>query len=224
MSFYQQLLRDTASERNGFVAIPIVQQALSQGVDRATYIHYLTQAYHHVRYTVPLLCLAASRCTPADQIYQTALLDYIDEEKGHDEWILEDIAALGGDAEAVRHGQAGLACEVMVGHAHYLIEHVSPYGMLGMVHVLEGMSAALANAGAAGIAKRLGAVDGKGFSYLRSHGALDEGHQDFFARLVDSFQDPAKEALILRATRSFYRLYGDVFREVADWQAVNHAA
>jgi pyrroloquinoline quinone (PQQ) biosynthesis protein C len=223
MSFYQQLLRETTAERNAFIAVPIVQEALTQGVDRATYVQYLTQAYHHVRYTVPLLCLAASRCTTTDRLYQTALLDYVDEEKGHDEWILDDIAALGGDAESVRHGLPRAACEVMVGHAHYLIEHVSPYGMLGMVHVLEGMSAALANAGAAGIAKRLGVSDGKGFSYLRSHGALDEGHQDFFARLVDSFADPAKEAQITRATKTFYRLYGDVFRDVAAWREENHA-
>ena len=43
-----------------------------------------------------------------------ALDDYIAEEAGHDEWILNDIRAAGGAAEAVRHGAPGHATEVMV--------------------------------------------------------------------------------------------------------------
>jgi long-chain acyl-CoA synthetase len=33
--------------------------------------------------------------------------EYIEEEIGHEEWILNDIAAAGGDAEAVRNSQPG---------------------------------------------------------------------------------------------------------------------
>ena len=64
----------------------------------------------------------------------------MEEERGHEKWILNDIAAMGGDAAAVSDGQPGIACQVMVGYTYYAIEWISPYAMLGSVHVLEGMS------------------------------------------------------------------------------------
>jgi len=46
--------------------------------------------------------LAAARCGPEDHLYQSALFEYIEEERGHELWILADIHALGGDPEQVR--------------------------------------------------------------------------------------------------------------------------
>ena len=82
------------------------------GVTRGMYLDFLTQAYHHVKHTFPLLASATARTTDAS--YPNALLAYMNEERGHDEWILDDIRAIGGDTEAVRDGRPGAACELMV--------------------------------------------------------------------------------------------------------------
>lgn len=50
------------------------------------------------------------------------------------------------------------------------------------------------------------------FSYLRSHGTLDQEHTAHFALLMDRIDEPADQAAIAHAARAFYRLYGDVFR------------
>jgi pyrroloquinoline quinone (PQQ) biosynthesis protein C len=207
---HQRLLDRTAPARQAFLSAPLISRALAGEVDRALYLAFLAQAYHHVSQTVPLLARALSRCGGEDQAYQRALIAYIDEEKGHDEWILEDIAALGGDAEAVRKGSAGQACRIMCGYAASLIDHVSPYGLLGMVHVLEGMSVALATQVAAALAKILRPASGAGFSYLTSHGDLDQDHVRFFQDLVNGITDPACEELIITAANDFYLLYGAV--------------
>lgn len=217
MSFHDRLMAETEEDRQAFQSIPIIGRAIAEGVDRGLYLHYLAQAYHHVRHTCPLLGRALSRCTWKDRIYANALLEYLDEEKGHDEWILDDIQALGGDAERVRSGKPLMETEIMVGHAYYLIDHISPYAMLGMVHVLEGQSVALAIAAADSIEKSIGEMTGgqsggAGFSYLRSHGILDSEHTAFFQSLVDGFEDPDIHDIILRSARSFYRLFGDIFR------------
>ena len=138
MPFYDELLHATQPERERFIQIPVIQRALSEGVDQAMYLAFLSQAYHHVRYTCRLLACAIARCGDDDQAYIDALLEYIVEERGHEAWILDDIRALGGDAEAVRDGRGDLPCRLMVSYVAYAIEHVSPYAMLGMVHVLEG--------------------------------------------------------------------------------------
>ena len=109
-----------------------------------------------MKHTFPLLAFAAARTS--DETYQDALVEYMEEERGHEKWILNDIAAHGGDAAAVRDGTAGIACQVMVGYTYYAIEWISPYAMLGSVHVLEGMSTLLADKAADAIQRSIGAA------------------------------------------------------------------
>lgn len=213
MGFYDRLMAETAADREGFRAIPIIQEVMRGGATYAMYLDFLSQAYHHVKHTFPLLALAAARTT--NLAYQKALLSYMNEERGHDEWILDDIRSLGGDAEAVRNGKAGAACQIMVGYSYYAIEHIDPYAQLGSVHVLEGMSVALAEHAASAIQRSLGANSEAGFSYLRSHGALDIEHVAFFKALVDDISDARVYEIVLDSARMFYRLYGDIFRELA---------
>ncbi|WP_205702765.1 TenA family transcriptional regulator [Rubrivivax rivuli] len=211
MSFHQRLLQDTAAARQGLLATPIIQGALRGQVSLPSYIAFLTEAYHHVRHTVPLL-QALRAALPAHHAWLAPAVDeYIEEEAGHDEWILDDIAACGGDAEAVRHGRPGHATEVMVAYAYDTIARGNPLGFFGMVHVLEGTSVSLALMAADAIQKPLHLPD-SAFSYLRSHGTLDVEHTAHFATLMDAIEQPQDQADIVHAARAFFRLYGDVFR------------
>jgi pyrroloquinoline quinone (PQQ) biosynthesis protein C len=214
MTFFQRLVKETEAERQDFRTIGLIQHTIKKGVTRELYAKYLEQAYHHVRFTVPLLQLASDTCTATDTIYVNALAEYIDEESGHDEWILDDIKALGVDAEAVRHGQGGFACRIMIAYAYYAIEHISPYALLGMVHVLEGMSVELAQKAAGAIAKSFGDTPPNAFSYLTSHGALDVEHVQFFEDTVNAIKDPKIENIIVAAAKDFYVLFGNMFREL----------
>jgi pyrroloquinoline quinone (PQQ) biosynthesis protein C len=222
VTFYDRLQHETAAERDAFLSIPLIQRALKSGVGRALYLAFLAQAYHHVRHTFPLLALAASRTT--DERYQDALVEYMEEERGHEKWILDDIRALGGDADAVREGRPGPACQIMVGYTYYAIEHVSPWAMLGSVHVLEGVSVMLADRAADAIRRALKREGDEGFSYLRSHGSLDQEHVAFFKQLVNGLTDPDIQTLVIEQSRLFYRLYGGIFLELSQGEALSHAA
>jgi len=216
MTFFDRLVAETQAEREDFQSISVIQAAVSQGVTKALYAQYLTQAYHHVRFTVPLLEFALEGCNVGDEAYANALAEYIEEEAGHDEWILDDIKALGEDGEAVRAGRGGFACRVMISHAYYLIEHQSPYALLGMVHVLEGMSVVLADQAAGAIRASFGDNPPNAFSYLTSHGALDMEHVKFFEDLVNCLDDPQVEDIIIASAKDFYKLFGNMFRELGE--------
>ena len=212
MSFHQRLLQDTAAARQSLLSTPIIEGALRRGeVSLPSYLAFLREAYHHVRHTVPLLAATRDALPPHHEWLRAPLDEYIDEEAGHDEWILGDIAACGGDAEAVRHGPPGHATEVMVAYAYDTIARRNPLGFFGMVQVLEGTSVALALHAADAIQSQLALPDA-GFSYLRSHGTLDREHIAHFQRLMDRITDVADQAAIVHAANAFYRLYGDVFR------------
>jgi len=176
-----------------------------------SYRAFLTEAYHHVRHTVPLLEACRARIPSRLDWMAPALDEYVAEEAGHDEWILSDIAACGGDPEAARRATPSPATELMVAYAYDTIARGNPVGFFGMVHVLEGTSVALALLAADRIQHNLG-LPANAFSYLRSHGTLDQEHTQHLARLLDALDDPRDRAAVTHAAKMFYKLYGDVFR------------
>ncbi|MDP5292888.1 iron-containing redox enzyme family protein [Oceanimonas sp. CHS3-5] len=211
MSFYHRLQQDTAAEREYLLSAPIIAACQRGEISLAQYIAFLTQAYHHVRHTVPLLMAAGTRLPDSHEWVRGALAEYIDEEYGHQEWILNDIRACGGDAEAVRHGQPGRNIELMVAFLYHQIDRHNPMALFGMVQVLEGTSVAIALTVAEQLQQGLRLPE-QAMSYLSSHGALDQQHLRFFEGLMDKVAEPADQSAILHAAKVVYRLYGDMLR------------
>ncbi|MEJ8849258.1 iron-containing redox enzyme family protein [Variovorax rhizosphaerae] len=213
MSFHARLLAQTADARMGLLGTPIIQGCLRGEVSLPSYLAFLREAYHHVRHTVPLLHACKAALPERNHWLQGPLDEYIEEEQGHDQWILDDIRACGGDADAVRDGMPGHATEVMVAYAYDTIARRNPLGFFGMVHVLEGTSVSLALMAAEQIQRPLQLPDAA-FTYLRSHGTLDQQHTAHFELLMDQVANPHDQDDIVHAARAFFRLYGDVFRSL----------
>ena len=213
MDFFDQLQAATGSERQEFLGIPVIQQTLNGVVALETYIAFLSEAYHHVKHTVPLLMSCGGRLPERANWLRTAVAEYIAEEIGHEEWILNDIRASGGDADAVRNGPPGLATELMVAYAYDTVQRNNPAGFFGMVFVLEGTSIALATR-AAEITRTTLGLPKQAFSYLESHGSLDQEHMQFFEKLMNRVTDPEDRQAIIHAAKVFYHLYGNIFRSL----------
>ncbi len=218
MSFFDTLQAATARERDALLATELVNTALSGAATRELYVAFLQQAYHHVKHTTPLLMAAGSRIPAAKEWLRDALAEYVEEELGHQEWVLNDIAACGYDKEKARRSTPTRATEVMVAYAYHIIDRVNPVGFFGMVHVLEGTSVSMAD-GAAGFIQAATGLPDKAFTYLRSHGALDVKHVQFFQDLMNRIHDVDDQQLIIHCARNFYHLYADVYRSVEAGQA-----
>lgn len=212
-TFFDQLTAATCEEREALYRIPQIIDAGQGRISKETYIAYLTQAYHHVKHTTPLLMLAGSRMPFHKEWLRDALADYIEEELGHQEWILNDIKSAGGNAEDVRHGQPGMATEMMVAYAYDFVTRINPVGFFGMVFVLEGTSTALATHAAEAIKSSLG-LPKSCFTYLTSHGSLDLEHMKFFEKLVNQIDQEADQQAIIHMAKRMFVLYGNVFRSI----------
>ncbi|AKG68429.1 TenA family transcriptional regulator [Serratia fonticola] len=211
MSFYQLLQRETAVDREKLLSAPVIEACRCGNINAAMYIAFLTQAFYHVSHTVPLLMTAGGRMNSEYEWVRGAIAEYIDEEYGHQEWILNDIRTCGGDAEAVRHGQPVLAIELMIAFLYDHISRLNPMGIFGMVHVLEGTSVAIATTVAEQLKQGLGLPE-KAMSYLSSHGELDKEHLAFFASLMDQVEKSEDRAAIIHTAKVVYQLYGDMLR------------
>jgi len=209
---FETLCAATVAEQQALYDIPVISQAIQGNIKLTTYVAFLTQAYHHVKHTVPLLMLTGSRISHQDEWLRTAMAEYIDEELGHEQWILNDIKACGGDPEQVAASEPAFATELMVAYTYDAINRISPLTFLGLVHVLEGTSVAFATQAAKAIKSSL-ALPNKAFSYLISHGDLDQGHTQFFEELINKMTQQ-QLAVVINACKRFYRLYADIFRSL----------
>src|SRR5690349_11899466 len=116
ITFFQRLVAETEPERNYLLSSRQIQDGLRGQISRETYISYLTEAYHHVKHTVSLLRATEMRLSARQKWMEPAIKEYIDEESGHELWILDDIHCSGGDAEAVRKGMPRPETEFMVSY------------------------------------------------------------------------------------------------------------
>ena len=213
--FHDRLLAETERERQALISIPIIQQALAGRINHTDYVAFLTQAFHHVRHTVPLLMACGGRLPARLEWLRTAVGEYIEEEMGHHEWILDDLEACGADRAAVAASTPHEATELMIAYAYDTIARGNPVGFFGMVLVLEGTSVALATRAAETIETTLG-LPRNAFSYLRSHGDLDVEHTGFYEQLMNRLDDEDDRRAVVHAARRFYRLYGGIFRGLRD--------
>ena len=213
MTFFHTLQDRTAAERDHLLTAPVLQLAVDGKLSLETYIAFLTQAYHHVKHTVPLLMACGARLPERHEWLRSAIAEYIEEELGHQEWILNDLAACGADPEAVRHGQPALATELMVAYVYDRIARHNPVSFFGMVNVLEGTSIALATRAASAIRGSL-ELPPTAFSYLNSHGSLDLEHMRFFEDLMNRLDADEDREAVVHTARVVYRLYGDMFRSL----------
>ncbi|MEE4746195.1 iron-containing redox enzyme family protein [Pseudomonas alliivorans] len=221
MSFFQTLQDATQQERETLFNLPIIRQALQGQVSVESYRAFLSQAYYHVRHTVPLMMACGARLPSRLEWLRAAVCEYIEDEYGHERWILDDLRACGGNADAVRDGSPAMPIELMIAYLYDLIARGNPVGLFGMVNVLEGTSIALATHAADSIREHL-ELPAAAFSYLSSHGSLDIGHMETFRALMDRLDDPQDQAAVIHTSKIVYRLYTDMFRELPGVLAHNH--
>ncbi|MFF8606821.1 hypothetical protein ACF06X_12850 [Streptomyces sp. NPDC015346] len=161
---------------------------------RWRYVRYLAAMHPLVRASVPLLERAAERCAERDDPGARRLAAYYtrhaEEERDHDTWLLDDLAAAGAGPAAVPHP----VVVELAGAQYYRIEHEHPVTLLGYIAVLEG------NAPGPRLADRLTeatGLPGGAFRTLREHAELDGGHLDDLHRVLDDLAlTPARQTAV----------------------------
>jgi hypothetical protein len=154
----------------------------------ARYARYLHAMHGVVRASVPLMERAVERCAelgPADPLTAPLaryLAHHTEQERGHDDWLLEDIATLSATPTPLPPPPSPAVAR-LVGAQYYWIAHHHPVALLGYIAVLE------ANAPAPWLADRLARTAGLPAAALRTvreHADLDGDHTEDLHLLLDA--------------------------------------
>ena len=117
---------------------------------RDLYPEYLETKHWVVRASVPLMETARTRASEmaGDPVATTVAAyfeKHIDEEVDHDEWLLEDLEALGRDRADVLRRPPSPTVAGVIGAQYYWILHYHPVALLGYTMLLEGYAPAQAD-------------------------------------------------------------------------------
>ncbi len=223
MTFYEQLIQETEEARAALYDVPQLRLALGGQISHETYIAYLTQAYHHVSHTVPFLFSMGAALPPSKRWLQQSLIHYLEEEVGHENWILNDIAAAGGDKKIAQTSEPSTETKALIAYNYDYIQRKNPVGFLGMVFMLESTSTQIAHQGADAVKTAL-ELPNQAFSYLYSHGELDISHMEFFEKTVNKVTDPIDQAAIIEVAKDTFHLFAALLRAIPYQDEHQHAA
>lgn len=112
----------------------------------AHFDQYLLALYGAVRATVPLMERALERCQGMrSDALATRLAPYferhIEEERGHDVWLREDMGHVGLSEEVIAGALPPPEVAALIGSQYYWILHEHPVALMGAFAVLEGYPA-----------------------------------------------------------------------------------
>jgi len=214
MSFFITLVEMTDASRRDLELIPKVHSMINHGLTLAEYRGFLHDLYHIVWHFCPVMSAAAARCDDRFRDVRYDLYERIEEEKGHDSWVLEDIEASGGDVRAVRETPPSPPAQAMIAFNYYASDRVHPCSVLGMLYMLEVVSSVYGGRVSDSIARALGRnVEDGGFKFLSSHATMDLDHMAKLNRLVKTIDDAGAQNAIVNATRVNFHQFGQLFRE-----------
>jgi pyrroloquinoline quinone (PQQ) biosynthesis protein C len=220
MSFFITLVENSDAHRRAIETSPRVQQMMHKGLALPEYLAFLRDLYHIVWHFCPIMAAAAARCGDALRTVRYELYERIEEEKGHEDWVLEDIAALGGNVNAgiaaLGKGVAAPSAPVqaMIGFNYYAVERVHPCSVLGMLYVLEVVASVYGGKAADSIARAIGRDTAKGgFRFLSSHATMDVDHMAKLNVLLKTIEDPAAQAAVIASTQVNFHQFGQLFSD-----------
>jgi long-chain acyl-CoA synthetase len=212
-NFYKRLEQETKQNREKLYNVELIQKALNGTIDKELYVKYLTQAFHHVSHTVPFLMTMGSLLPANKRWMQKTIVEYLEEEVGHEEWILNDIAVCGVDKEAARASTPNLETQTMIAYNYDYMKRKNPVGFFGMVYMLESTSTQIATQSGKGIQETLG-LPNTAFSYLYSHGTLDIKHMKFFEEQMLKITDKDDQDAIIEVANNTFVLFANLLSSV----------
>ena len=213
MSFFISLVENSDAGRRALEEDQRIHAMIHHGLRLEEYQAFLHDLYHIVWHFCPVMAAAAARCGDEFREVRYALYERIEEEKGHEAWVLEDIEAMGGDVAAAGREPPSYPVQAMIAYNYYAVERLHPCSVLGMLYMLEVISSVYGGRVSDSIARALGReVAAGGFKFLSSHATMDVDHMASLNRLLKTVADPAAQAAIIRTTNINFHQFGQIFR------------
>ena len=209
-SFFIDLVGRTDEARRQFETSSRVLDIVANGLPLERYRNLLLELYHVVWHFNPTCAAAACRLSDQHRSVRYFLYDHMQEEKGHEEWVLNDLAVMGITAEAAVAYKPSLVLLGLNGYNYWSADRRHPCSVLGMIYTLEVVASVYGGPMTSAITDSLLLDGDRGISFISSHATMDAEHMAELRVILNQVEDDEAKGAIVESTFFNFHQFGQV--------------
>jgi len=214
LPFFADLVTRTDEARRAFETHPVVLDAVAHGMNIERYRALLLELYHVVWHFNPVCAAAASRIADSHRQIRYFLYEHMHEESGHEQWVMNDLEAVGIAPAATRAHAPSPHTLALNGYNYWAAERRHPCSVLGMLYALEVISSVYGGSFASAIRESLLLVGERGVSFIASHASLDTKHMAQLRSVLNTVSDDAAHTAIVESATVNYHHFTRIIESV----------
>jgi pyrroloquinoline quinone (PQQ) biosynthesis protein C len=214
LPFFADLVTSTDEARREFETNSKVLDIVANGLPLQRYRNLLLELYHVVWHFNPVCAAAASRVSDAQKQVRYFLYDHMNEEKGHEEWVMNDLAAMGVKAEQVLAYKPTEFMLALNGYNYWAADRRHPCSVLGMLYALEVVASVYGGQMTTAISESLLLQGDRGISFISSHATLDAEHMIDLRLILNTLEDEAAKSAVIESTVFNFHQFGRVLEAI----------
>ena len=209
-TFFIDLVEATDEARREFETNSKVLDIVANGLSLERYRTLLLELYHVVWHFNPTCAAAACRITDQHRAVRYFLYDHMNEEKGHEEWVLNDLSVVGVSADFARAYMPTLVMLGLNGYNYWSADRRHPCSVLGMIYTLEVVASVYGGQMTAAISDSLMLQGDRGISFISSHATMDAEHMAELRVILNQVEDEEAKKAIVESTIFNFHQFGKV--------------
>ncbi|MEO6327267.1 MAG: iron-containing redox enzyme family protein [Thermoanaerobaculia bacterium] len=194
------LVVQTDEARRNFESHPVILDAVANGMALDRYRVLLSELYSLVWHFNPTCAAAASRIPEEYGPVRSFLYEHMHEEAGHEQWVLNDLEAVGVSREASLAYSPSAHVLALNGYNYWAADRKHPCSILGMMYVLEVIASVYGGPFSAAMKEALLLQGERGVSFINSHASLDAGHMAQLRIILNTLASEQSQAAVIEST------------------------
>jgi pyrroloquinoline quinone (PQQ) biosynthesis protein C len=200
LPFFANLVTLTDEARREFETNSVVLDAVAHGMPIERYRALLLELYHVVWHFNPVCAAAASRVPDAQRQVRYFLYEHMHEESGHEQWVMNDLEAVGVNAAVGRAHEPSVHTLALAGYNYWAADRRHPCSVLGMMYTLEVIASVYGGTFSSAIKESLLLEGERGVSFISSHAEMDAAHMAELRVVLNTIDDEQAQAAIVEST------------------------
>lgn len=212
--YFAELVSQTDESRRSFETHPVVLDAVANGMSVLRYRHLLIELYHVVWHFNPICAAAASRMSDTHRHVRYFLYAHMHEESGHEEWVLNDLEAIGLSRELARAMSPGIFTSTLCGYNYWSADRRHPCSALGMIYALEVIASVYGGAFSSAVKEALFLEGDRGTTFIGSHASMDTQHLRLLRNVLNELADQQALDAVIESTKVNFHHFTKMFESV----------
>lgn len=214
LPFFADLVTRTDEARRTFETNSKVLDIVANGLSLERYRKLLLELYHVVWHFNPVCAAAASRVGDEHRQVRYFLYEHMQEEKGHEEWVVNDLDVIGVMREQVLAYKPSDYMLALNGYNYWAADRLHPCSVLGMLYALEVVASVYGGQMTTAIQESLLLEGERGISFISSHATLDKEHMADLREVMNHVNDEAAREAVIDTTIFNFHQFGRVLEAV----------